>query len=247
MLKRTNSVFFGGKEKLKDSPVQKMATDLGNALRRNRLATKGVDNGYQCHLLYELVRKHPAREVKLVLDWFIDNCKNPVLKVSSIQGFVKKYPLIKSWYDKACSKETFITKEAEEIAEEADQYSWPMGCEEQIPEFVQMCLDNLKTFFVKVKEKTDWKKPERVKIPKEYRGLFEYTSENWYEIGIGFLSDWMQWVNEVITKWSDWDGNLKPLVWRPDHWLFTKKGRQWTDEYGLPAPYWNKLIEELNK
>lgn len=235
---KNKNVFFGGKDKLKDSPVQKMVTELGNALRRNRLAKKGVDSDYQCHLLYELVRKHPAREVNLVVNWFIKNCKNPVLKVSSIQGFIKKYPLIKSWYNKACPKETFITPLAKEISKEADQYSWPMGCEDHIQEFVQMCLDNLIIF----QDKVDRNKS---KLSKQLKGLFSYTEHDWYYLK--FLSDWMQWVNEVVSKWHDWDGNLKPLVWRHDHWLFTKKGRKWTDEYGVDVKLWDEMISELAK
>lgn len=231
---------FFGKDKIKDSPVQLIAKKLGNALRANRLSTKGVDNGYQCHLLYELVKKQPAKEVNLVVDWFIKNCKNPVLKVSSVQGFIKRYPQIKAYFEKACPKDSYITPLAKKLAESGDQYSWPMGSEDQIPLMAQMSLDNWIPFLKRFDKNCK-------KLSHNLKGLLDYTSDNWADSDIEFITEWIQWVNTVINDWDDWDGNLRHFAWKHDHWLFKKFGRKWTDDYGVDISLWDKLIEELNK
>jgi hypothetical protein len=218
------------------SPADELATKLYNVLRTHG-KTRAKFTKYHIELLRRLINKQPAREVKQVTEWYIANIDKSELSVSSIQGFIKRYWQIKAWFGLENPKQAYITPLAKEIAKHGDEYSWPAGCEDQLPLVIQMSMDNYIPFIRMIKNK----------VPASLAGLFKYTEDYWLTGEKEFLKDWIQWVNERIQGWDDFQGTMKTFVWKPDHWLFQNKGHKWTDEYGLPVEYWDKLIEELSK
>lgn len=146
-----------------------------------------------------------------------------------------------------------ITPEAKKIATRIQDLGWPLKSKKALPTIAQMSLDNLKPFLSAVRERAKkYSVPIKVKYdPKKHpkwaknkkmfqddQRKYRYT-ELVFVIGqpTDFIQRYLKWLNGQMQSWSEFSGDVKAMVFKPD----TGMGLRFGQNFGR----WDQILEEL--
>jgi hypothetical protein len=141
-----------------------------------------------------------------------------------------------------------ITGLANIMAESLKQsYHWPKGSEAQVAEACQIGIDELTELFERMNskfhelttQKLDFRDP-RVNILNFILHLRDYVAD-----ARQFVPGWMADINGMISRWSNWHGDLLKLALSIESKKFQQMGYDWSNEWSGSNQRWDQLMQEL--
>lgn len=168
-------------------------------------------------------RKAWAREVQLlnsevgaqrmlpILDWYCNNIGKPYVPVAlCAKTFRKKFPQLELAYQRLTKNQFIISPLALELTEQLKTYSWGSGQLCQLPQAVQLSLNNhqatQKRNLVLLNSSSN--------ISPRYRTIQEIVTSLTYYLSkpYGFTISWFQKMNKKVKDWLSWSGNMMKLA-----------------------------------
>lgn len=184
----------------------------------------------------------PQGQIGEVLDWYVDHIgEHRIPMALSAKAFRAKFPYIelakKIWDQRNPSVQ--ISQTAREIADRLGRRYWPKGSKGQLPVVCQQSLDNYKAFAQRVRKRPESRNGSAVEA------FFRHIRAKLTDPA-GFVENWFNAVHGSIARWEHWSGDLFSYVFRPEHKLFQRMGRDWAQKYCARPYVWDNLMEELS-
>jgi hypothetical protein len=185
---------------------------------------------------------------KEVLTWYCSHLLDKYTpKAYSAKTFREKFYNIEDAMNRQNSgiskeKEVEISPDADKLAKELKNfYVWPLNSASQLPQVIQLSINNYKTFLCKHNKflKND--------VPEKQQSFGNMLKEVLVHPNL-FVRIWMLKVNKSVKNWKNWNGDLMFYVFTPKHKLFQQQmGYNWAKEYTCDATRWDKYMKVFNE
>lgn len=207
------------------------------------------------HFSHMILRdKIKKSRIQKALDWYechIDDKYTPQALAAS--SFRRKFHKIEDSMQRNAgsrqTKEIKITAQAHYIARTCETFSWPLGCEKDLLETIQMSLNAYEDFRDDHEELHSLARRTRLRLSKQENGLLmlfcDYMTQR-LEPPEHFVTIWMQHVSQMIVGWVEWEGPLTNMRFNPKSKWFQKRGTQYSwDYFGSPL-LWQLHKDEMD-
>ncbi len=187
-------------------------------------------------------------EVMSALQWYEDHAHEPYMpeincacslanKLHSLLLRIRKQGSVASTVAHTSKPPIKISRTAKKIVEELDNLKWPKGSSRQLPEVIQISLDNLHTAYAK------HKKVMELDMDEDPVCLLAQFIDD--EIGddLFFLVGYFTTFFHKVKNWAEWSGTIKPFS------VQSKQFQQWgagrADDEGAEV-FWDDYLERIS-
>lgn len=185
-----------------------------------------------------------------VLEWYHENHPSKIkLTLKNGKEFKDRYNTVLRLMENDSSR-IIISPAASELAEKLSYLKWPKGSESQLPQAIQITLDNFDLFSSKLesyaKNHPNNNKARLVTRFAHYLVGIPGRASPGMPSTLWITEQWFRRVQESVLNWSKWSGNLMSMGWDGNmyHKEFTKLGKQWAS-WSSDTLVWDNLIKEL--
>lgn len=229
---------------------QVAASRLEQVLRKHRRVTGQVKpKVWQTAIAGLLKRGRTKDEVKSVIkflevDEYFRAQYTP--RVYSAASFVDKFDALLGAVDRtekifAYTEELVSTKDEAFILGMLNQLNWPKGSQGQLHAVLRKSIENFEPWLQKVNALQKGWKPDSTMA-----GFVERLQVSIYYGGPRtYLLSWFRQVNDTVTKWKDWSGNLSQYEWTPRHKLHVTMLEEQSTQFTSVSKYAHTLLESI--
>jgi hypothetical protein len=189
-----------------------------------------------------LIDKVEEKRITKVLDWYCEHMgEDYVPQAFSGEGFRSKWLQLEAGMLRDLGPEVEVSLSALEIVKKLNLYKWPKGSEKQLPQFVQISMDNYNDFGFAVDDykgrlivtRSEMKMDELLHFLLKREGLLP---TKW------FIEHWWKQVREQVFNWEEFSGDLKSYIFKPTHKMFQRymRGKIQPNLYSQ----WDRLMKE---
>lgn len=222
------------------------------SIRRKWSSSKWAD---EFRILRDEVGGDVAR-IKLALEWFTAHIKDKgVPPIRSASGFRKHFIWLEDAMKRAGVKPPPKTTDAPEVvkrvAERLKAKHWPNGSKDDVLLATLMSFDTYEEFRHRVQELARRLARAAETMPKDERRRSQSFRDFVQHVSLTspsastFVENWLSDVNQRITHWDDWSGDLLKWVFDPLHPQFLRQGRERAKEFCGRADRWDSMMEAL--
>lgn len=180
--------------------------------------------------------------VMKVLRWYCLHLGDKYIPVAlSGEGFRSKFLQIELAMKRQDGDDVQVTPEASKITKELiTRRTWPKESSKQLPQAVQVSLDNYTAFREALTRLRTSAKSSKL-VP-----LANYLTHK-LSPPVSFVTQWFLQVHDRIANWDQWNGKLASFAFRRDHPTFITEfaghaGRYATDG----AARWREILKETS-
>lgn len=194
-------------------------------------------------LLLRTLDEIPPDRIQKVLDWFARRMGAEFVPVAyNAEAFRKKFLAIEEAMARDVVGTTTVSPEAGRIAERLAMLGWPKGSAEMVSQAVQVCLEGYRGWVTRFKATT-----ARLEAQKGQARLIRLAQhvDRVLPAPSQFVQGWMTEVNNRVSGWDEWSGDLKPFLYKPESKKFRSMGRGWAEAYNNDPDSWDRLIDMM--
>lgn len=131
---------------------------------------------------------------------------------------------------------------ASEIVARLHAEEWPPVCRAQLVATTQICLTSYKKWIIARNNYLD--NGAAKETPKLYsfgRHLQSVMPPPSY-----FVQAWLETVRKRVVGWKEWEGDLRPFLFKPGAKEFVRMGRTWAENYCGDAAVWDAFCRKID-
>jgi hypothetical protein len=247
-----------------------MAILLYGALKSNTMLARSIRApsmsswGEQFRILKKIVNPN---EIEMVLEWYIKHLKDEyVPKALSAKAFRMKFDSIAEAMkrdSKAPLNDLAISKDALVRAAKYDELNWPTKERDMVPAFIQISMNNYRTFDTALKNLLKELSAESHRKTEQLRkesGLPTLVrSSHWdnthlvkfiidvYPAESSIIDTWIRAVNHIAWKYPGWGGDILKHAFHYNQDRFQLIMGRVVSEYRGDGRSWSKVWEMLKQ
>jgi hypothetical protein len=197
-----------------------------------------------------------TKRIETAVAWYAKNARGQGVP-SIIDGKTLRKHFV--WLEDAmrrgesAPKKVTPSDDALKIVSHLQRYIWPNGCDNQLPEAVEVSLRRYEKFRkavynLSVQLDAEYDKQWAGKKIKKGKTSFHNTVKHIASIMPDrreFVRCWFEAVWKSIYKWDDFSGNLKTFVFSVRNRRFMGMGQHWTASYTASVGIWEQLLERI--
>ncbi len=184
------------------------------------------------------------------LKWYIRNIgKKFVPSVYNAKQFRSKFLSIEDAMNRTDDSDQSKTADikvgplAGRITDRLLSRNWPKGSATDVGAVVQHSLDEYGKFLDKMNRLTAKISLDNGKRGQPIKKLLNYLMET-IPPSSQFVEGWMEEVNDNVSNWSAWSGNLNQMGVKIEGKRFMGVGREWSNDFCGDPGRWDELMEK---
>jgi hypothetical protein len=186
--------------------------------------------------------------IKKVLEWFCNHLSTKgISHAFSGSHFRMKFVYIEQAMLKDSPPTVEVSEKALKITDKLKKLHWPKGSAKQLPQLVETSLQNYHRLLNRHSLLLKSLRGTKDNKDKSILRFAKTKLTSSYSPPCTFIRQWFEDVNNQVSNWDNWSGNLKSFVFQDNSDKFNSLGRSWSTEYTGSESRWEEYQKALEK